>query len=51
MGNLLMLNLIAFIVCVIAAAYQIINDNITFFILDLLLAIMQIPFVIRWFKK
>ena len=46
-----MMNCIAFVLCVICAIWQASLGNIGFVVLEAVIALVNLPFAIKWIKK
>ena len=48
---MLIINFIAFVVCVICGIWQIYLGNVGYFLLDIALALINLPYAIKWLKE
>ena len=47
----MLMNFIAFVVCAVAAIYQGVNGNLGSCLLDIALALINLPYAIKWLKE
>lgn len=47
----MLMNFIAFVVCAVTAIYQGVNGNLGSCLLDIALALINLPYTIKWLKE
>ena len=47
----MLMNFIAFVVCAVAAIYQVVNGNLGSCLLDIALALINLTYAIKWLKE
>ena len=47
----MLMNFIAFVVCAVASIYQGVNGNLGLCLVDIALALINLPYAIKWLKE